>query len=201
MRKKVIILVVVLSMLSVGALIYWQTKQTARISENLSDRSKEFLKKQSKAAGSDLKNVNLEAPSGEDTRGKRIGREGCYSFVVPFKVDKTSLEDQPGSECYGRFTIDLPKASIVVYKETKVVNSWEDVSGVSSRKAKTTEYSETQKTLNGKDFLIFSLKSDLYERNAFYYTPTYYLVFNFLTKTNENLDAELESMLSSLEIN
>jgi hypothetical protein len=202
MNRKVIVLLITILIVIAGLAVFYytQVRQQPKISNTLSTRSQEFIKKQQRTTDTDLKFINLTGPAGEDTRGKRIGRENCYSFIMPYRVTISKFEDTSGNTCSARFNFDNPKGAIFAYMYKKPVASWDDVSGVSFRRSKTDEYEEEMKTFNGKNFLLFRTKGDLYEKSAFYYTPNYFFVFNLLTKTNENLDKDFEKMLESLEL-
>ena len=201
MTRKRIVIVFVLLLIIGGLFLYSEYNQKPSIQGVLSQRSKEFLDSQKNSANSNLKDINLSGPQGEDTRNKRIGRENCYSFVIPYRVAITKIEDVKGNECYARFTFDSPKGAIVVYKTVKSVSSWDDIPAVIQRRRDTDEYlPEEEKILGGKKFLMFRIKGESYEKNVFYIAPSYFLVFNLLTRANENLDSDLDRMLSSLEI-
>lgn len=197
--KKVILLSIPV-IIGGGVFFYYtQLRQTPNIRTTLSDRSQTFLKKQQQSSDSELKFVDISGPAGEDTKNKRIGRENCYSFVIPYRVTLTQYEDSSGNVCSARFSFDTPKGAVFAYMYQKTVGSWDDIPGVSFRRKKTDEYIEEMKTLNGKTFLLFRLKGDVYESNVFYYTAEYFFVFNLLTRTNENLDKDLEKMLETLD--
>lgn len=201
MFKKILLIIFAALLLFVGIFVFIEFRQKPVISNKLSERSKEFLEGQKFVANSNLSNLNLNGPVGEDTRNKRVGRDKCFSFVIPYRITIGKYEDQEGSQCYTRLSFDSPKGSIVAYKFTKPVSSWEDIPAVIQRRRDTDEYyPEEEKTLNGKTFILFKGKTDTYEKNAFYFTPEYFFVFNLLTKTNENLDKEMDAMLSTLEV-
>lgn len=201
MFRKILLIIFVGMLLFAGIFVFIELRQEPVISNKLSQRSKEFLEKQKFAPNSNLSNLNLNGPIGEDTRGKRVGRDNCFSFVIPYRITVGKYEDQEGSECYTRLSFDSPKGAIVVYKFTKPMSSWEDIPAVIQRRRDTDEYyPEELKTLGGKNFIMFKSRADLYEKNAFYFTQEYFFVFNLLTKTNENLDKEMDAMLSTLEI-
>lgn len=193
-----------LSVIIIFAVIFFfsELNQKATIKGSLSERSQEFIENQKISTRSSiLKEVDLTGPTGEDTRDKRIGRDNCYSFIIPYRVAIKRFDDASGNICYGRFTFDSPKGAIVAYITPKIVSSWEDIPAVIQRRRDTDEYyPEEQKNLGGKNFIMFRLKDGSYEKHAFYYSPDYFFVFNLITKTNENLDRDLDKMLSSLEI-
>ncbi len=197
-RKIFFIIFIVFFVLIVG-FYYTQVIQRPKISSRLSSRAQEFVKEQQFSGDSALKFINLTGPVGEDTRNKRIGRKDCYSFIIPYRVTVSRFEDSSGNSCTARFSFDKPRGSIFAYIYKKPVSSWDDVSGVSFRRKHPEEYEEKVKKIGDKTFLMFRLKSDIYEENVFYYISDYFFVFNFITKTNENLDKDLEGMLKTLE--
>ena len=201
MLRKIFLALFIFILITGGIFVFIELRQEPVISNKLSERSKEFLEGQKFVTNSNLSNLNLNGPVGEDTRNKRIGRDKCFSFVIPYRITIGKYEDQEGSECYTRLSFDNPKGAIVAYKFTKPISSWEDIPAVIQRRRDTDEYyPEELKTLGDKSFIMFKGKTDLYEKNAFYFTPEYFFVFNLLTKTNENLDKEMDAMLSTLEI-
>lgn len=201
MRRKILLALIILIIGFVALFIFIESRKKPVISNKLSERSKEFLEGRKNIANSNLSNLNLNGPVGEDTRNKRVGRDECFSFVIPYRITIGKYEDQEGSECYTRLSFDSPKGAIVAYKFTKPISSWEDIPAVIQRRRDTDEYfPEELKALGGKKFIMFKGKTDLYEKNAFYFTPEYFFVFNLITKTNENLDKEMDAMLSTLEV-
>lgn len=200
MLKKILLGVVLMVLIVGGVFVYRELQQKPEIQNTLSERSQQFIKTQ-QGTHSELDTADFTGPTGEDTRGKRIGKDGCYSFVTPYRISSVREEkDSEQNECFKRFSFDSPKGMFVVYIETRPISSWDDVGGVSFRRRKTDEYSEEMKTINGKQFLMFKTKDQLYEKNVFYYTPKYSLTFNVITKTNENLDKDVETILASLQV-
>lgn len=187
--------------LSLGFFVYRESQQKPIISTTLSARSQEYIKGQKAVSNDTFQNADFTGPSGPDTRNQRIGKDGCYSFVMPYRVSTTRNDpDANGNTCFARYSFDVPKGAITVYKSQQNATSWDDIGGVKFRRDHKDEYTEEQKTFNGTTYLIFRLKGDLYESNVFYFTPDYTFTFNLLTKTNKDLDADLYSMLESLEI-
>jgi len=201
MLRKIFLILIIGCIVLATFFIFTQLRQKSIISNTLSERSLEFIKGQKFVTNSSWSNLNLKGPVREDTRGKRIERDNCFSFVILYRITIGMYDDQQGSECYARFSFDTPKGAIVAYKFTKPISSWEDIPAVIQRRRDTDEYyPEERKTLNGKAFLMFKSRNNVYEKNAFYYTSSYFFVFNLLTKTNENLDKDMDNMLSTLEI-
>jgi hypothetical protein len=202
MVKKVLLISLLVLSVAGGYFIYHEFKQKPTMTTTLSARSKDFLKRQEFVGNSELQNVNIEGPSGQDTRNTRIGQKGCFSFVIPYRVTITNTEDSgTGNTCYVRYAFDMPTGAVVAYKTMQQATSWDDVGGVAYRRRKTDEYfPEERKMYNGREFILFKSKNDMYEKNAFYLASNYVLVFNLLTKSNENLDSDMDKMLMSLEI-
>lgn len=201
MFKKISLVLLMIIFVSAGIFVFFELRQKPVINNNLSKRSQEFIEGKKFASNSQWSNLNLDGSEREDTRGKRIGRDNCYSFVMLYRVTIAKYEDQSGNVCTSRFTFENPSGAILAYKYVKPVSSWDDIPAVSQRRRQTEEYfPEEQKILNGKNFIMFRTKNDIYEKNVFYYTDSYFFVFNFLTKTNENLDKDLDTMLATLEI-
>jgi hypothetical protein len=179
----------------IGAFIYHESQQKAVIRTSLSERSKEYIKEQSRT-NSDWEYLDFDGPQGEDTRNKRIGRKDCYSFVIPYRV---TIHKEEEKDCMTRYDFDTPKGYIRAYISATSNTSLGDLGPVLSRRSDTS-YSEESKVVNGRQFLIFRLKGDTYESNVFALANGKYFAFIFSTKTNENLDADLDSMLSSLQL-
>ncbi len=200
MLKKILLILLIIFFVFLGMFVFIELRQKPIISNELSQRSQEFIKGKKFTNNSQWANLNLKGGEGEDTRGKRIGRDNCYSFVMLYRVTIAKYEDQSGNVCTSRFSFETPKGAILAYEYVKPVASWDDIPAVVQRRRQTEEYyPEELKTLNGKTFLMFRTKNDVYEKNVFYYTDSYFLVFNFLTRTNENLDRDLDTMLASIE--
>ncbi len=198
-RKKIALGFLVLFLL-IGFVVSRNIKQKPVIRNTLSDRSKEFLKSQKFAPNSKWGNINLEGSVKEDTRNQRVGKENCYSFIIPYRVSIGNYDEQPSNKCYMRLSFDSPRGATVTYMYDDDAASFDDIAPVVQRRRDTDQYyPEEQKTLGGKTFVMFKGKTDAYEKSAFYFTPSYVFVFNLITRTNENLDLDFDQMLSTLD--
>jgi hypothetical protein len=199
-KKKKILLV--LAILIVGLiLISTQIKQKTVINSSLSERSKEFLEGKKFAPNSQWTNVNLSGPQKNDTRNQRIGKDDCYSYVIPYRVTVGHYDEQPGTKCYMRVSFDKPRGAILTYISKTEAKGFDDFASIKQRREQTEEfYPEEVKTIGTKTFIMFRGKGGSYEKNAFYFSSSNEVfVFNLITRTNENLDKEFDKMLATVE--
>lgn len=195
-KKKIFIPIVVVLLFIIGVFFLLQLKSQGKVSNELSDRSKEFIEGQSKEPGNEWSGVDFEGGNSIDTRDTIFNVDGCFSFKMLYRVYNQRIQ----GKCSGYYAFNNPKGSIVAYlKDASNISSVDSAEGVSFRRLSPEKYIERTKKINGKEFLIFKNIDEPYEVIAYHYFPDYYLGFVLKAVTTENLDKDLEKMLESIE--
>jgi|GEM_PF-6605231 len=195
MKKKLIIVGVLLVIaVGIGSLVILNPDK--HISNKLSDRSRQFLAKEKKDTNSDLAYANVDQGNLTQSRSESIDVGDCFSFTVKDHITNA----RPEGKCQEYLAISNPSGKIVTYQRPGNASSFDSVEGVSFRRQHPETYTETSKTINGHNYLIFTTKDGPWEANAFTYGNGYYLVFNLLLSTNEDYSQDLYKMLGSIEL-
>jgi hypothetical protein len=195
MKKKLIIIGILLIVaVGIGSLIVLNPDK--HISNKLSDRSRQFLAKEKKDTNSDLAYANVDQSNSTQPRSESIDVGDCFSFTVTYHITNVRSE----GKCQEYLAISDPDGKIVTYQRLGNANSFDSVEGVSFRRQHPETYTETSKTINGRNYLIFTTKDGPWEASAFTYGNGYYLVFNLLLNANEDYSQDLYKMLGSIEL-
>lgn len=197
MKKKIFIPIAIVLLVAIGVYFLLQLRPKGVVSNELSERSKEFIEGQSGETGNEWAGVDLEGGESSDTRNTTFSVDGCFSFKMLYRVFNQRIEDK----CSGYYAFNSPKGTIVAYiRDASSIGSVDGAEGVSFRRLSPEKYIERTKEINGKSFLIFKNIEDPYESIAYHYFPGYYLAFVLKASTTENLDSDFEEMLGSIEI-
>lgn len=195
MKKKIALVVIIL--IGIGVYFMLQAKPQGRVSEVLSDRTREFLEKRSSDAQSEWSRQEFDGNDNEDTRNSIFNVDGCFTFIMPYKLFNQRID----GECQGYYAFNNPKGSIVVYLRPSLKSASADGGeGVSFRRQSPDIYEESRRELGGKSFLIFKNLEVPYEATAYYYQSGHILTLTLKASTTQNIDSELEEMLASIEI-
>lgn len=191
LKKILIILFVIIAAVTIGIVVFEKT-QGARISSDLSDRSKTFIEqKQRRENTSEFS--NLIAERGEDTRGKTMTVGNCFSFLMPYAVFNSREE----GECNGYFAFDRPRGSIVAYMENASSANIEDASGVSMRRQTPKQYEEKQIEVGGRKFYGFIDKNSMYTITTYHLTSNKVLILTLKLPAED--DEKLKGILASVK--
>lgn len=195
MKKKPILLFCLILILVIGGIIYFTTGSSIKNGE-ISKRSKEFIKSQSKTGGSNWNLVNLEKDK-NSTKNTRFDVDGCFSFIMIYRLTNQRIE----GKCEGYYAFDNPKGSINVYlRSVNNTLSTDNIEGVSLRRLNKDIYKESAKIINGREFLIFTKTEGGAQANAFYlHEGNKAFVFNLSLNSVDDLKRDLEKMLETLE--
>ena len=194
MLKKIILGIFIPLIAIVTGIVIFELLQKPQISNNLSQRSKQFIEAHKAEDGSSRLN-NLVATKGEDTRGKTITVGKCFSFVMPYSVFNSRQE----GKCNGYFAFDRPKGSIVTFMEDASSDSIDQASGVSMRRLYKDQYEEKKYDVGGKTFVGFVDKKDIYTITIYHYVSGKYFIFTL--KLPDEDEKTLTSILSSVKFN
>lgn len=164
-KKGIILLIVLVIVVTLGVGGYFLLNPDEKVSNQLSDRSKQFIQQEKMNSGSQWAQVNLNKDNTQQTIDTRVGINKCFSFVIRFQIANSRQE----GDCDEYFAITNPTGKIVVYKRPGDFTDFNSVEGVSFRRQNSSTYTETQKTLNGHNFLIFTTKDGPWEANVFTY--------------------------------
>jgi hypothetical protein len=192
MIKKLILGIFIILFLLILGIVIFENLQKPQISYTLSDRSKEFIKKQ-RTQDSGGEYTALVGKKGEDYKGKRVKVGECFSFIMPYSVFNSRQE----SECGGYFAFDRPRGSITAFMEQASSDSIDSAPGVSMRRQDKEKYQEKEYKIGQKQFVGFIDKTDIYTITIYHYVSEKYLIFT-LKLSREN-DEDLRKILSSLE--
>lgn len=190
-KKGILGLALILLVFIIGIVIF-EFFQKPKIGNTLSERSKEFIEKQKVEEGSS-KFGNLVAEKGEDFKGKRITVDDCFSFVMPYSVFNQRQE----GECSGYFAFERPRGTIVAFMEKATSASIDDASGVFMRRQDTEKYEEKIYEIDGKSFVGFIDKTDIYSITIYHYVSEKYFILTL--KLPEEDEKKLREILASLE--
>lgn len=192
MIKKISIGILIVFIVIVVSLIIFEKLQKPKISNTLSDRSKEFIKNQQVSDKGGEFNT-LVGKKGEDFKGDRVKIGECFSFVMIYSV----LSSRREGDCGAYFAFDRPRGSIVAFMEPASSDSIDQASGVSMRRQFKDKYDEKEYKIGEKSFVGFIDKTNIYSITIYHYVSGKYLVFT-LNLPKED-DASLRELLSSLE--
>lgn len=191
MIKKAVLVLVLLFLVIVIGIFIFERQQTAKISNVLSERSKEFIKRQEAQDQSQFS--SLIGEKGEDFKGKRVGVGDCFSFIMPYSV----FNHREEGECSGYFAFERPKGSIVAFMEEAESSSIDYASGVSMRRQESEKYEEKVFDIGGKSYTGFIDKTDIYSITIYHFVSGKYFIFTL--KLSEENDKILREILGSLE--
>lgn len=197
MKKKLIMVILLLACvvgLIAGGVVLLSPQES--ISTHLSARSQQFLQQQKFNADSDLADASNDTVNSNDTRNTRVNVTDCFSFIMPYHVDNSRNDEK----CMGYYSFTSPSGKVVTYRRPGTFTNFDSVEGVSFRRNNPQTYTETSKTIKGRNFLIFTTKDGPWEANAFTYGKDYYLVFNLMMNDSESRMDDLVTILASLEM-
>ena len=192
MLKNIILGIAIFLILLTAGVMLFELLQKPKISNNLSDRGREFIEAH-KADDGSLPLNKLIADKIPDTRGKRIQVGNCFSFVMPYSV----FNSRQDGECNAYFGFDRPKGSIVAFMEDATSGSIDQASGVSMRRIYKNKYEEKEYKIGDEIFTMFIDKKDTYSVTTYHYISNKYFIFT-LNLTNED-EETLRSILSSVK--
>jgi len=191
-RKKLLICiaVAVLALIIGGYFLIIPQKSSSSV---LSDRAKEFMKKQKNSNSKVWRNVVTTNQPKE--RNQEIRIEKCFVFRVPFVIDHTTMNP----ECSVMVSLDgggQISASKRHVDFTEVV----EAPDVVFRK-RNEEYKEQEVLSNsGRKYLTYVRMVDGFEQTGFYIADGQYITISLSKATNEDLSKEFSQVLSSLEL-
>jgi hypothetical protein len=191
--KKVFLIFIILVVSIGGFFVYKELTQKAVIRSEISDRSKKFLSKQKSDNGM-WEDANVNKPA--DEGNKNITVDKCFSFIMTFTV-RFSRKDGPCEVSYG---LSSPRGTLVMYKRSGKVGSFEAVPGVSMRRIHTDKYTEESRNINGKTYLIFTQTKEEQILSAFYFEPGSYFVANLLGSTSDESKEKLIQLLETVKL-
>ena len=197
MTKSIIFFMLGLIIGSGGYFGAQELKQEPIIRTTLSARAKEYLGEQKKNPD-DLRFKNVrEEKERTGEINKRVHIDDCFSLVIPYRL---KFERKDG-ECDYEFGFLLPRGNLKAYMRYEASTDWDSVPGVRMRRQSSHTYQEAAVQANGKQFLTFKNKeSGLYEQNAFYRTPAYFIVVNVSMRTSGDVGTQFKQILESIEI-
>lgn len=196
LSKKTIVLALIVLVIAILGIFLWRFKQTAQISNDgsITARGASYLEKKSLDDNSPLKNVDLT--QGEKRINERVYAGDCFSFVVPFDI--WDVKEGKADECFVEVSTNNPRMTFVAFERPGEFDSYDTVEGVGFRRLKKDEYSETVKNISGKEFLIFTKKTNPIEYTAYHIDPDSYLILTMMTPGDESYEKEFEKVLGSM---
>ncbi len=166
-KKSILILIIVVLLTGMGYAGYTQllASNKAIISNELSERSKEFLATQQGSESAALGNVNVnQVRRGEhDFDSQRIQVPDCYSLVVPFPVS----DSRQNSPCVYYALIESPRGNLTTSLRNVGFRSADEAPDVSLRRSKKDQYRENIVVINQVKYLIFTDTQSGVEKSAF----------------------------------
>ncbi|MBP7832290.1 MAG: hypothetical protein KA035_00790 [Candidatus Levybacteria bacterium] len=192
-KKLVLGLLLVIVLLFCGIFLF-EHLYGKKINQGISERSKEFIKSQKTLNNANV--AGLLEKDKESLKGKKVEVGTCFSFKMPFKVAFVRTE----GACAEYFSLENPRGSITAYEKEGRVGTFEQMEGVSFRR-QSKEYTESEKTINGRTHLLFKNTTQGYQMSAFSFDQDTYLVITLTASTLENLDKEFDTMLKSIVFN
>ncbi len=194
MIKKIVIGLIVLGVLIFGGIFLFEKFFGKNIDQGISKRSEEFIKSQ-KALNNSKLGALLEKDK-TSLKGTKVSVGTCFTFVMPFKV---GFERSTGI-CDTYFNIESPRGNIVAYLRDGKVGTFEQMEGISFRR-QSKDYTESQKVIKGRTYLMFKNTTEGYQKTAFSFDSDSYAVITLTASTLENLDSEFDTILNSLTFN
>lgn len=192
MIKKISIGIICCIVVLLIGIYLFETLQKPSFSNSLSSRSQEFIQKKEASGSSQFSGLLIK--EGEKTTGKRFSVGGCFSFVMPYNVFNMREE----GECDYYFAFEKPNGKITAFARTGSHLSFDNLEGVGMRRQDTEKYKEEELETGGKKFLIFQNLEEPYQKTAYYYSDTMYIVITLTTSTSDSQDVKLQEILESL---
>lgn len=193
---KIGLLIFIFSIVTFILIIRFSTQSS--VSNELSDRSKEYLRGEKNRNESVFNNFDVEnnyTPKSELGESK-VGN--CFSIAVPFVVHEKRSRDT----CFVQFLLDTPKGIVAAYEKNTTSQDIEELSDIQFRRQSPKDYQEEIKQENGLTFYIYK-KNDpyVYEKMALVQNkPGKILVVSLTANTNENLDSKFDTILESIKV-
>ena len=191
-RKKlfIFIAVAVLAIIIGGYFLLIPQKSSSSV---LSDRAKEFMKKQKSSNSKVWRNVVTTSQPKE--RNQEIRVEKCFVFTVPFVIDHSALSP----DCSVMVSID-GGGQISASKRFVDFLDVAEAPDVVFRK-RNEEYKEREVlSKSGRKYLTYVRTVDGFEQTGFYIANGQYVTISLSKATNDDLSEEFSQILSSLEL-
>lgn len=188
-RRLIFISLVLFFIIGLGFSIYFFLRPNTIIQSNLSERALEFIEKNEGELGKAVltpveKRVN-----------EPILVPGCFSFTFPFELGTYREQEK----CNWIYNTKNPIGRIVVRLRDANIESVDELPDVNFRKIRQ-EYSSSEKTLGGNQYLIFEKTENGYELSAFRIVNEKILTVSLTSQVNRGLSREFESLLESLKV-
>lgn len=194
MSKKSLLIAAIL-ITATGLLVYYELRPKTILTSQLSPRAQAYLKRQKYGDGtSEWSNIKLEVTQAPTTAV--VKREGCFEMIIPYPLK--SIREDKDRECFGRYMLEKPRGSIVIFIEPTLNISLDDNSHVKLRRSRVDEYEEYAHKVNDKEFVIFKNKNMIFERNAFHLSDGKLLVVNATIYSRERSEDKFIEMLRSI---
>ncbi len=165
--------------------------------EELSARSKEYLKKRNENADTSLQYAAIQEGEATTSQVNKVFTvDTCFSITIPFRVESSRVEE----ECFLYATLRTPHGSLNAYRKTEPVEKTEDIPGISMRRLNTDTYSEKREVIAGREYLIFTNTTEGFEKNAFTLVEGGYMIINISTGVGADVEQQFLQMLQSIEV-
>lgn len=196
--KKLLIVVGVIALVSIGFITYVRLTTKATIYSNLTDRARDYLKDKRSVNDRDWQKTKIDQPVNtfDKPSFKKVDDPKCFSITVPIPSSEARRE----ADCQYRIFLTDPVGFSIVFRRPVEANSMDDVADVSMRRLYTEQYTEKKIKINDREFYIFKKKDGAYERSAFLLQNKQLFVFSIVVQTNENLDRKFDETLQSIKI-
>lgn len=200
-KKRVIITFILLSTLTIFSIfVHLATHNSGKISNILSQRSRDFIQKQQKDDSSKWQQFSLKDEplnSNSQTPIYTDINTPCFSFTIPFKVVSENLAEK----CDINIHTDAPKATVVVFTRNVDIETISDVPDIRLRLQNTEEYAQQENTTNNYEFMIFKNTSMMYEKTAFYFEDDTLFAITLKSNYSSNLDKQFSEILDTVKLN
>lgn len=163
-------------------------------SESLSQRSKDFMKKQKLSDSAVWRNVVLDGKE-SSKKNQRLELDDCYGLTVPFPIKRSTAEEG----CKATLFLD-PTGTITLWRRSMQISSLDEASDVMFRQRNPDRYSQEAVDFGKYHFLVFFSKQEGIERTAFLLDNNNYLSISFTKSSNEDEKEKFETLLKSLEM-
>lgn len=185
-KRKILLIIPVIVIVIVAA--YFIIQPRTKIQTELSDRALDYIER-----SEGLGNVNLTPE--EKRVNEKLTAEGCFSFVLPF--DLTTFREQ--DTCSWLYNFEDPVGRVVVRLKDSSVTNLDDLPDVRLRNDRS-QYSKSEKTINGNSYYIYEKTESGYELSAFAIFDSKILTVSLTSQINRELMNEFSEMLATFEV-
>lgn len=194
--EKFILFVVIYS--TVIFFVYISFFQRTIISNDLSDRAREYINSQRNKQTKFGKDVHLniitptqiiaKQPNFDDTI-----KTDCYIVHLPENVEKIDRLNA----CSLRIYVQKPRSYVTIHYKKADVNNIKEVSDVLMRSSKKEEYLMSEKQTNRYKYVTFQKNTVEYEKTGFLLWKSNSISISVVGISNENLDGIFNFILDS----